>query len=147
MNDILQKIADFSMLVFVISSMLAAGMSQPLEDVLAPLKRPLPVMLALLVNFVFAPLLALTLSRLIPLQPAHAIGLLLLGGAAGAPFLPKLVEICGGSVASSVALTVLLMVVTVVYMPMALPLILPGLKADPLSIAKPLLILMLLPLL
>ena len=59
---------------------------------IAPLRRPLPVVLALVVNFALSPLLALALSRIIPLQPAHAVGLLLLCAAAGAPFLPKLAE-------------------------------------------------------
>jgi BASS family bile acid:Na+ symporter len=146
MTGYLQKLADFSVLAFVVSSMLAMGMSQRLEDVIAPLKKPGPVVRALLVNFVLAPLLSVALSRLIPLQPAHAVGLLLLGGAAGAPFLPKLAEFSGGSLAYSVALMMLLMVGTIVFMPLALPFIVPGVKADPLDIAKPLLILMLLPL-
>ena len=89
---ILQKLADLSVLVFVTSSMLAMGMSQPLESVISPLRKPLPVLTALCANFVVAPLLALALSRIIPLEPPHAIGLLLLGGASGAPFLPKLAE-------------------------------------------------------
>jgi len=146
MIEYLQRIADFSVLAFVVSSMLAMGMSQRFEDVIAPLRKPGPVILALVVNFALAPLLTVTLAHLIPLQPAHAIGLLILGGAAGAPFLPKLAEVSGGSVAYSVALMMLLMIGTIVFMPLALPYIVPGLAADPLSIAKPLLILMLLPL-
>jgi BASS family bile acid:Na+ symporter len=146
MIDYLHKLAVLSVPTFVISSMLTMGMSQRLEDVIAPLKKPWPVVLALLVNFVLAPLLSVALCRLVPLQPAHATGLLLLGGAAGAPFLPKLAEISGGSLAYSVALMVLLTVGSIVFMPLALPFIVPGLKAGPLSIAKPLLMLMLLPL-
>jgi BASS family bile acid:Na+ symporter len=86
------------------------------------------------------------LTRLVPLQPAHAVGLLLLGSAAGAPFLPKLVEIAGGDLAYSVALMVLQMVGTIVFMPLALPWLVPGLSADPLRIAMPLVGLMLAPL-
>lgn len=146
MLDHLHRLADLSAIAFVVSSMLAMGMSQRLQDVLAPLKKPGLVLLALLVNFVLSPLLTVALTRLVPLQPAHATGLLLLGGAAGAPFLPKLAEISGGSLAYSVALMVLLMVGSILFMPLALPLIVPGLKANPWSIAKPLLVLMLIPL-
>jgi bile acid:Na+ symporter, BASS family len=146
MEAALQRLSDVSVLAFVASSMLAMGMSQPLRDVIAPLKNVRAVAMALLLNFVVAPLLALGLSRVIPLQPAHAVGLLLLGGAAGAPFLPKLAEVSGGKVAYSVALMVLLMVGSIVFMPLALPLVVPGLQADPWSIAKPLLLLLLLPL-
>jgi bile acid:Na+ symporter, BASS family len=144
--DYLNRLADLSVIAFVVSSMLAMGMSQRLPDVLAPLKEPGLVLRALLVNFVLSPLLTVALTRLVPLQPAHATGLLLLGGAAGAPFLPKLAEISGGSLAYSVALMVLLMVGSIVFMPLALPLIVPGLKANPWSIAKPMLVLMLIPL-
>jgi BASS family bile acid:Na+ symporter len=146
MIDALQRLADFSVFAFVVSSMLAIGMSYRLADVIAPLKRPRPVVLALLVNFVLSPLLAVALTRLVPLQPAHAIGLLLLAAAAGAPFLPKLAELSDGSLTYAVALMVLLMGGSIVFMPLALPIIVPGLKADPLAIAKPLLLLMLIPL-
>lgn len=146
MIEILQTVGDIAVLTYVVSSMLVMGMSQRLSDVLAPLKNPRVVGLALAVNFVAAPLLAFLLARVIPLQPAHAIGLLLLGGAAGAPFIPKLAEVAAGNLAYSVALMVLLMVGSIVFVPLALPLVVPGLSADPLSIAMPLVITMLLPL-
>src|SRR5512134_2703414 len=120
MTYYLQTIADFSILTFVVSSMLAMGMGERLLDVVAPLKRPLPIVLALVVNFGLSPLMAVALSRLIPLQPGHAAGLLLLGTAAGAPFLPKLAEFAGGSIAYSVALMMLLMGGSIVFMPLLL---------------------------
>ena len=52
--------------------------------------------------------------------------LLLLGCAAGAPFLPKLAELAKGNLAFAVGVMVLLMVTTVVYLPIVLPLLLPG---------------------
>jgi BASS family bile acid:Na+ symporter len=146
MTGYLQQLADLSIPAFVVSTMLAAGMSQPLADVVAPLRKPLPIVLALLVNFVLAPLLAVALTSVIPLQPAHATGILLLGAAAGAPFLPKLAEISLGSTAYSVALMVLLMGGSVIFMPLALPLMIPGLSADPWAIAKPLIVVMVIPL-
>jgi BASS family bile acid:Na+ symporter len=146
MTAYLQQLADLAVPVFVVSTMLAAGMSQPPSEVVGPLKSPLPVALALLVNFGLAPLLALALTSVVPLQPAHATGILLLGTAAGAPFLPKLAELSLGSVGYSVALMVLLMGGSIIFMPIALPLIIPGLSADPWAIAKPLLFAMVIPL-
>ena len=146
MTDALQRLADLSVLVFVVGSMLAMGMSQRLAEVAAPMRRPLTIVLALVVNFVLSPLLALALIRIIPLQAAHATGLLLLSAAAGAPFLPKLAEICGGNLAYSVALMMLLMGGSTLFMPSVLPLIAPGLQTDPWAVAKPLLVLMLIPL-
>jgi BASS family bile acid:Na+ symporter len=146
LTDHLQTLADLSILAFVVSSMLAMGMSERLVNVIAPLKKPLPVVLALTLNFALSPLVALVLSRLVPLQPGHAVGLLLLGTAAGAPFLPKLAEIAGGSLAYAVALMLLLMGGSIVFMPLTLPLIVPGVSAGPWAIAKPLLLFMLTPL-
>ena len=146
MTGYLQQLADLTVPMFVVSTMLAAGMSQPLAEVVAPLRRPLPIALALLVNFALAPLLAVILASVVPLQPAHATGILLLGAAAGAPFLPKLAEISRGGIAYAVALMVLLMGGSILFMPLALPLMIPGLSADPWAIAKPLLVGMVAPL-
>ena len=146
MTGSLQRLADLSILVFVVSSMLAMGMSQRFASVIAPLRRPLPVVLALVVNFALSPLLALALTRIIPLQPAHAAGLLLLSAAAGAPFLPKLAEFCGGNLPYSLALMLLLMGGSTIFMPLALPLLVPEMDADPWAIARPLLLFMLIPL-
>jgi len=146
MTGSLQRLADLSILVFVVSSMLAMGMRQRFASVIAPLRRPLPVVLALVVNFALSPLLALALSRIIPLQPAHAAGLLLLSAAAGAPFLPKLAEFCGGNLPYSLALMLLLMGGSTIFMPLALPLLVPEMDADPWTIARPLLLFMLIPL-
>ena len=146
MTGSLQRLADLSILVFVVSSMLAMGMSQRFASVIAPLRRPLPVVLALVVNFALSPLLALALTRIIPLQPAHAAGLLLLSAAAGAPFLPRLAEFCGGNLPYSLALMLLLMGGSTIFMPLALPLLVPEMDADPWAIARPLVLFMLIPL-
>jgi len=146
MIEWLQQLNSCIALVFVVSSMLAMGMSQRLADVLATMKNPWVIASTLLVNFVFSPALALGLCRLIPLQSAHATGLIILACAAGAPFLPKLAEVAGGSLAYSVGLMVLQIVGSVLFMPLALPLLVPGLEADSWRIAKPLLLTMLVPL-
>jgi bile acid:Na+ symporter, BASS family len=144
--EVLQLIAKLSVLVFVVTCMVTVGLSLKLREVLAPLRKVRLVLLALAVNFLLAPLLAYRLTVVIPLNPAHAIGLLLLGGAAGAPFLPKLAEMARGDLAFSVALMILLMVGSTLFMPLALPLLIPGLQADPWSIAQPLVVQMVLPL-
>ena len=72
--------------------------------------------------------------------------MLLLGAAAGAPFLPKLAEIARGNLAFAVGMMVLLMVASVGYLPLVLPLLLPEVSVDPAKIARSLVLLMLLPL-
>ena len=74
-------------------------------------------------------------------------GLILVGAAAGAPFLPKLAQTARGPLALGVGLMVALMVVTIVYLPLVLPLLLPvNVEVDSWEIAKSLIFLMLLPL-
>jgi BASS family bile acid:Na+ symporter len=134
------------MLAFVVSSMLAVGVSLTVSQIMAPLRNGKLVALALLANFVLMPLGAVVIARLLRLDEPLGIGLLLLGTAAGAPFLPKLAGIAKSDLAFAVGLMVLLMVLTVVYMPLVLPLLLEGVSVDATKIARSLVVLMLLPL-
>jgi BASS family bile acid:Na+ symporter len=145
-GEFLESVSKLAVLVFVVTCMVAAGLGLGVRDVVAPLRRLRLVALALVANFVVAPAVALGLTEAIPLERGHAIGLLLLGGAAGAPFLPKLAELARGDLAFSVGLMLLLMVASVAFMPVALPLMIPGLSAEPWPLLKPLLFTMLLPL-
>src|SRR5262245_55483313 len=146
MADVLAVVAQLSVVTFVVSSMLAVGLSLRVRELLAPLRRVRLLLLALLANFAFAPLLAYGIVKLLSLSDAHAAGLLLLGGAAGAPFLPRLAELARGDLAFSVALMFLLTVGTVFFMPFVLPLLIPGLEASPWSIVRPIMLQMALPL-
>lgn len=134
------------MLGFVLSSMLAMGLGLSLSEIVAPLRNVRLVAVALGANFVLLPLGAIALGRLIGLDEAFSIGLLLLASAAGAPFVPKLAQLARGNIALGVGVMVLLMVVTVGYLPLALPLLLPGVSVNPWAIGRSLLLLMLLPL-
>lgn len=143
---ILQTGAKVAVLVFVVSSMLAMGVGLTVGQIITPLRNRRLVVLAVLGNFVLMPLAALILSTLLRLDQPLGVGLLLLGTAAGAPFLPKLAEIAKGNLAFAVGLMVLLMVVTIGYLPLVLPLLLQGVSVDPAKIARSLVLLMLLPL-
>ncbi len=134
------------MLVFVVSSMLAMGLSLTVAQIAAPLRNVRLVALALLANFVLMPAGAFGIARLLRLHEALAAGLLILGTAAGAPFLPKLAGLAKGNLAFAVGLMVLLMVLTVGYMPLVLPRLLEGVSVDAVKIARSLVLLMLLPL-
>jgi bile acid:Na+ symporter, BASS family len=144
--QLLSKAATVAMLSFVVSSMLAMGAGLTVSQISEPLRNVRLVVLALLANFVVMPLAALALARVLWLDEPFGVGLLLLGCAAGAPFLPKLAELAKGNLAFAVGAMVLLMVVTVGYLPIVLPLLLPGVTVDPWEIARSLLVLMLLPL-
>jgi BASS family bile acid:Na+ symporter len=144
--DLLSKAATVAMLSFVVSSMLAMGVGLTVSQISKPLRTGRLVALALLANFVLMPIGALALAKVLWLDEPFGVGLLLLGCAAGAPFLPKLAELAKGNLAFAVGAMVLLMVVTVGYLPIVLPLMLPGVTVDPWKIARSLVLLMLLPL-
>jgi BASS family bile acid:Na+ symporter len=126
--------------------MLAQGAGLTISQIFEPLRNLRIVVLALLANFVLMPLGAYALAKLLWLDEPFGIALLLLGCAAGAPFLPKLAELAKGNLAFAVGVMVMLMVVTVGYLPIVLPLVLPGVTVDPWEIARSLVLLMLLPL-
>jgi BASS family bile acid:Na+ symporter len=144
--ELLSKAATVAMLSFVVTSMLAMGAGLTVSEICAPLRNARLVVLALLANFVLMPLAALALSKVLSLDEPFGVGLLLLGCAAGAPFLPKLAELAKGNLAFAVGAMVLLMVITVAYLPIVLPLLLSGVTVDPWNIARSLVLLMLLPL-
>jgi len=146
MDEILAVIMQLSILVFVITSMLAMGLNLTIKQIVDPLRNAKLVILALVANFVLVPVLAYILLRIIPLDEGLAIGLILVATAAGAPFLPKLAQSAKGNLAFSVGLMTLLMLVTILYMPLVLPILLTGVEVDALAIARSLIILMLIPL-
>lgn len=145
MGEWLDTAANLAVLAFVVTSMLAAGLGLTVAAVAAPLRRGRLVAGSLLANFAIAPAIAYGLTRVVPLSEAHAAGLILLGGAAGAPFLPRLAAAARGDVAFSVGLMLLLMVGSVAFLPVALPWMIPGVEADPWPLLRPLLVTMLLP--
>lgn len=130
---------------FLVATMLSLGMSSTAREILEPLHDLRLVGLMLMLNFILAPGLAWLLMRIIPLDQGYATGLLLLGAAAGAPFLPNLAKTAHCDLHLAVASVMLLTAGTILFMPLALPLLVPGIKTDPWSIARPLLLLIVLP--
>lgn len=144
--ELIQKLVPVCMLGFVLSSMLSMGLGLTLGEIATPLRSVRRVVMSLLANFVLVPLVALGLAALLRLDEPFGVGLLLLGSAAGAPFLPKLTQLAKGNLAFAVGLMVLLMVITVGFLPLVLPLLLSGVSVDSAKIARSLFLLMLLPL-
>ncbi len=146
MGKLLGNASNLVVLVFVVTCMVTAGLGLSLRAIVDPLRRGRLVLFSVIANFVLAPATAFALTELFPLDRPYAIGLLLLGGAAGAPFLPKLAAAANGDAAFSVGLMLLLMVVSVAFIPVVLPFLIPGLSAEPWPLLRPLLFTMLLPL-
>jgi len=145
-DPFLIALGTLSVLVFVITSMVGMGFSLTIKQIAAPLRNTRLVLLSLAANFIIVPLLVLVIVRVIPLPEGIQIGLILAGMAAGAPFLPKLVQVAKGDMAFAAGLMVMLMVVTVAFLPIFLPLVLTGVQVNPWDIAQSLVLLMLIPL-
>jgi BASS family bile acid:Na+ symporter len=134
---------------------MSVGLAYRLGLIVGPLREPRAVFRALVANFVLVPLLAVGIERVVPLDPPLALGLLLLAGSAGAPFLIKLASAARSDLALSAGLLVLLIPVTVVYLPFYVPLAMahPSLRdlsyvrSSTLAIGLPLLSTLILPIL
>src|SRR5829696_2726793 len=144
--ELLSKAATAALLSFVIASMLATGAALAIGDIIKPLRNVRLVTLVLFANFVLMPVTAIFLAKMLWLDEGFGVGLLLLGCAAGAPFLPKLAELAGGDLPFAVGAMILLTLASVAYLPVALPLLLPGISVDSWKIARSLVLFMLLPL-
>lgn len=145
-NQLLEIVAKLSGVAFVVTSMVAMGLSLTVPMILQPLRRWTIVVGALAANFVVVPLVALGIAEGLSLDPQLRDGLIIFGLAAGAPFLPKLAQGANGDVAVAVGLMVVLMVATVIFLPLVLPWLLDGVSIGAWSIAKSLIVLMLVPL-
>ncbi|MEN6343271.1 MAG: hypothetical protein ABFC89_12030 [Methanospirillum sp.] len=145
-DPVFLAIGSLGVLIFIITSMLGMGFGLTIPRILAPLKNRRLVVMSLVANFVLVPILAFVIARVVPLSEGLQVGLILVGFAAGAPFLPKLVQVARGDMAFTAGLMVLLMVVTIAYLPLVLPFVLTGVEVNPWEIARSLILLMLIPL-
>lgn len=141
----LPLVGKLSLLAFLVSGMAATGMEIAPGRIAAPLREPRIMLPALGLNFILSPALAWLLAGAFRLDRGLAAGLMLIGGAAGAPFLPKLLKAAGCELDRGVALMALLTAGTMVFLPFALPHMISGFTADPWEIARPLLVWLALP--
>ena len=145
MFQFLRTAVQFIAPVFVICTMLNVGLTQKPAAIAGHLKNWPFVLKMLAANFIFAPLLMIGALYLAPFSPALQAGLLIFSLGAGAPFLIKLTQTADHDLALGAAVMMVLMIVTVIYMPLVLPLVLSGVSVNALTIARALLLQMLLP--
>ncbi len=146
LSDTLLILTQVAMLVFVVGSMAAMGLGLTVARIAGPLRDIRLVVALLIANFVVVPLAAIAAARLLPMEPAAATAVVLIGCVGGAPFLPKLAMLAKSNLALAVGAMVLLMVVTIGYAPIVVPLAVEGATVDPLAIAQSLVLFMLIPL-
>jgi BASS family bile acid:Na+ symporter len=146
MEELLSTLVGIFVPLFAAGSMLTVGFRYSVQEIIKPLRDIVGVITVVVANFVLVPLLAVVILRLLPLDTPLAIGLILVSVAAGAPMLIRLTQMAREHVAFAASILVLLVLATMIYMPLVIPRLASGAPVSAMSIARPLLMTMLLPL-
>jgi BASS family bile acid:Na+ symporter len=146
MTELLTILLKISLVIFMAGNLLDMGLRLNPHEALRGIRNVRFVAFTLLCGFVLGPGLAYAITLVIPLEDPYATGLILMGMTPCAPFLPMIVERAKGDLGFTAAFMLLTAVVTVVFMPFAVPLMIKGLTVSAWAIAKPLLMVIFLPL-
>ena len=130
MHEILSRALNPVILIFLVSTMLACGLSLSIAQIFGPFRNVRLAISAALASFLLVPLIAAGVSRLIGIEVAFRYGLVLLAMAAGAEAGPKLVTFARGNVGLAVGLLVVSLAITIFYIPLMLSLFLPEVHLD-----------------
>ena len=140
-----QNLFKIVVVLYSVSNLLSLGLELNLKETITSLKSFRLIILTLGWGWVVSPVFAWLLTIIIPMDPSIALGLLITSIAPVAPFFPILVRNARADVNFSAAFMPLTMVATVVLMPIFVPIMMPGLTLSIWALAKPLLVLILLP--
>jgi BASS family bile acid:Na+ symporter len=138
MIDILQKVLSVTLVIFMAGNLLEMGLKIKVGETLGALGNWRFVGSTILWAFLLCPAVAVLLTKVLPLAEPYAVGLLFLGMAPGAPFLPAVAAKAGGDLAYVGAFMLLSAAGTIIFMPLAVPVLIAGFSADPWTIARPL---------
>jgi BASS family bile acid:Na+ symporter len=135
-----------SLVLFIAGNLLDMGLRLDIRDALRGLGNRRFVLVSLFWGFVFGPLMAFLIGQIMPLAAPYALGLMLMGMTPCAPFLPMFAGKAGADMGYTAAFMLLTAVGTIFFMPFAIPLLAKGMTISAWAIAKPLLLVILLPL-
>lgn len=135
-----------TMVIFMVGNLLDLGLRIDIKEAVRGLRDVRFVTLSVLWAFVLCPALAILLTFVIPLTEPYALGLILVSLAPCAPFLPMMTERARGDLNYAATFMLLASAGTVIYMPIMVPLLAKGLTVSAWTVAKPMLILVLIPL-
>lgn len=106
------------LVVFIASTMLAAGLGTPIDELVAVLRRGSLLLLVLVANLLVVPLLGWGIAAAFGLGTAGTVALLLVASSPGAPFGAKIAMLQRGDVLTGSTLQVLLAAVGSVTFPL-----------------------------
>ena len=144
--DLLQATFGPLVFLFTVSNLAAMGLQVRMPEVVVALRNKKALALIFGWGWVLGPALGYLITRVLPLEQPYVVVVLLASLAPCAPFLQQMVGKARGDMAFAGALIPLVAVGTVVLMPLMAPLLIKGVTISTSSLAKPLLLTILLPL-
>jgi BASS family bile acid:Na+ symporter len=133
-------------LIFTVSNLGAMGLQVRMPEVVTALRNKKAMALIFVWGWVLGPAFGYLITRVLPLAEPYVVVVFLASLAPCAPFLQQMVGKARGDMGFAGALIPLVAVGTVVLMPLMAPLLIKGLAINTWSLAKPLLLTILLPL-
>jgi BASS family bile acid:Na+ symporter len=141
-----QTVFGILVVLYTVTNMASLGLELNLRETMKSLRSARLVVLTLLWGWVVGPAFAVLITKVLPLAEPHALGLLVFSLAPVAPMVSLLARKARSDMNFTAAVVPLAMVATVVLLPLLAPLLMKGLTLNVWSLAKPLLLLVLLPL-
>ena len=149
MNDVMQffkATVGPMVFIFTVSNLAAMGLKVNIPEVVIALRNKKAVALIFVWGWVLGPAFGYLITWALPLAEPYKVVVLLASLAPCAPFLQQMVGKARGDMAFAGALIPLVAVGTVVLMPLLAPLLVKGVTINTWSLAKPLFLTILLPL-
>jgi len=147
MTESLLLVLKVAVSIATIGSLLELGLQLEVRDALEGMRNKRFVFLTLLWGFVLGPALAWSLARLLSLPEPYAIGLIVMSMVPCASYISLLVQWAGGDLRYSASFLLLTCLGMVLFIPFVLPALVTGVSVTSWGIGRPLLMLILVPLL
>jgi BASS family bile acid:Na+ symporter len=142
----IDNIFNIVVIIYSMSNLASLGMELNLRETIRSLSSVKLIVFTLVFGWIAGPALAYLLAKVLPIDKSYGLGLMICSLAPVAPFYPILIRKSNSDKDFGAALMPLAMVATVVMLPLLGPFIIKGLSVNVWSLAKPLLLLILLPL-
>ena len=130
LHQALSQTLPFVALAFLVTVMFSTGLDLTVRQIVEPLRDRRLLASSLAANVLLVPLIAVLITRLIPMGEAMQVGIVLYALGAGTETGPKLVQVARGNAGFAVALLALLVSITVIFLPSVLSLAVPDVHVD-----------------
>ncbi len=130
MTELLEKAFPLVVLVYLVGTMLASGLSLTPREIFGPFRNVRLTVSAVIGNYVVIPLIAALLARVFGLDQPIRYGLVLLAMTAGAESIPLLTMNAKANVGLAVGLLVTSLLIGVFYVPFMLSVFLSDVQID-----------------